>query len=145
VVDASRKYHRDLSLALAGACRAAGYKGYPAVAMTMDHVKHDEPAPEVRERGGGFSGHVPAGLAAAVDRRHASRFSAGSLAPRWAGHVATSRWFMRVDRFGLDLNWYSYFPSVAPALCSLLVGVPLRAHMSERDDSAIQWARRRRR
>jgi hypothetical protein len=81
VVDASRKYHRDLSLALAGACHAAGYRGYAAAAVSLDQVQAAAPEPPVvRERGHGFSGHLPAGLAARVERRHANRYAAGFLA-----------------------------------------------------------------
>jgi hypothetical protein len=38
IIDSSRKYHRDVSLALAGACHAAGYRGYPAATATHESV-----------------------------------------------------------------------------------------------------------
>jgi hypothetical protein len=81
VVDASRKYHRDLSLALAGACHAAGYKGYPAVAMTADQVERST-EPVAVAAGGGFHGKLGPSISESIERRHAGAFGVGRVGGR---------------------------------------------------------------
>jgi hypothetical protein len=59
IIDSSRKYHRDVSLALAGACHAAGYRGYGPATATHESVAaklgDDEPLRDMTPRGGFFS------------------------------------------------------------------------------------------
>jgi hypothetical protein len=72
IIDAGRKYHRDVSLALAGACHAAGYRGYPAIAGTAASFAKDddERAAAAAPSGSGFfGGRRSMTLAAAEERR----------------------------------------------------------------------------
>jgi hypothetical protein len=74
IVDAGRKYHRDVSLALAGACQAAGYRGYPAIGGTLESLaaSGDERA-ALAEAPGGFFGKLSPTLVRARREREAPR------------------------------------------------------------------------
>jgi hypothetical protein len=72
IVDAGRKYHRDVSLALAGACHAAGYRGYPAIGATLESMAHDDEPELVAPVAAGFFGRVPPSLAEARARAAAA-------------------------------------------------------------------------
>jgi len=55
IIDSSRKYHRDVSLALAGACHAAGYRGYGPITVTAESLargraERGEPTPPSVDR-----------------------------------------------------------------------------------------------
>jgi hypothetical protein len=86
VIDASRKYHRDVSLALAGACHAAGYRGYGPATATHESVREklgDEALRDSTPRGGFFGTRsepvarlerVAAGVTSGDDGRGRRRF-----------------------------------------------------------------------
>jgi hypothetical protein len=84
VVDASRRLHRDVSLALAGACFAAGEAGPPAIGGTLESMTKDDVEREAvaTPAGSGFFGRRSLTLAAAEKRRSGSLATPDDAKPR---------------------------------------------------------------